>query len=98
MSGSSGRLTGSLAHRYAIEREVGRGGMATVYLAQDLKHRRQVAIKVLHLGERDQALQWLECAYQERSTVLAYLRIDPRLRSLHDDPHFGALVRRIRGG
>jgi tRNA A-37 threonylcarbamoyl transferase component Bud32/membrane-associated phospholipid phosphatase len=36
-----------LADRYAIEREIGRGGMATVYLAQDLKHDRQVAVKVL---------------------------------------------------
>ncbi|HYT72420.1 MAG TPA: protein kinase, partial [Gemmatimonadales bacterium] len=38
----------ALAGQYAVEREVGRGGMATVFLAQDLKHRRQVAIKVLH--------------------------------------------------
>ncbi len=37
----------ALAGGYAIERELGRGGMATVYLAQDLKHRRPVAIKVL---------------------------------------------------
>ncbi len=37
----------ALAGRYRIERELGRGGMATVYLAEDLKHRRQVAIKVL---------------------------------------------------
>jgi TolB-like protein/tRNA A-37 threonylcarbamoyl transferase component Bud32 len=41
------RLTASLADRYALEREIGRGGMATVYLAQDLKHDRTVAIKVL---------------------------------------------------
>jgi eukaryotic-like serine/threonine-protein kinase len=41
------RLTSALADRYRIERELGRGGMATVYLAQDLKHDRQVAIKVL---------------------------------------------------
>ena len=36
-----------LAGRYGIERELGQGGMATVYLARDLKHNRQVAIKVL---------------------------------------------------
>ncbi len=41
------RLTTALADRYAIERELGAGGMATVYLAEDLKHHRQVAVKVL---------------------------------------------------
>ncbi|MDH3495196.1 MAG: protein kinase [Gemmatimonadota bacterium] len=40
-------LNSALADRYRIERELGRGGMATVYLAEDLKHRRPVAIKVL---------------------------------------------------
>ena len=40
-------LRAALAGRYAIERELGRGGMATVYLAQDRKHGRPVAIKVL---------------------------------------------------
>ncbi|PYP40669.1 MAG: hypothetical protein DMD43_08065, partial [Gemmatimonadetes bacterium] len=42
------RLETALAGRYTVEREVGRGGMATVYLAQDRKHRRQVAVKILH--------------------------------------------------
>jgi TolB-like protein/tRNA A-37 threonylcarbamoyl transferase component Bud32/Flp pilus assembly protein TadD len=41
------RLQAALARRYEIERELGRGGMATVYLARDLKHERRVAIKVL---------------------------------------------------
>jgi len=41
------RLTAALADRYTIERRLGEGGMATVYLAADLKHDRQVAIKVL---------------------------------------------------
>jgi len=41
------RLTAALAGRYRIERELGAGGMATVYLAQDLRHDRLVAIKVL---------------------------------------------------
>jgi serine/threonine-protein kinase len=42
------RLTAALADRYRIERELGQGGMATVYLGHDLKHDRDVAIKVLH--------------------------------------------------
>jgi serine/threonine protein kinase len=41
-------LASALSNRYRIERELGQGGMATVYLAHDLKHNRQVAIKVLH--------------------------------------------------
>jgi len=41
------RLSAALADRYRIERELGAGGMATVYLAQDLKHDREVALKVL---------------------------------------------------
>ena len=43
------QLRAALADRYHLEREFGSGGMAIVYLAQDLKHRRQVAIKVLRL-------------------------------------------------
>ena len=42
------RLSPHLSDRYRIERELGHGGMATVYLAQDVRHRRNVAIKVLH--------------------------------------------------
>ncbi len=41
------RLTEALSDRYRLERELGEGGMATVYLAQDIKHNRQVAVKVL---------------------------------------------------
>ena len=41
------RLKAALADRYTIERELGAGGMATVYLAEDVKHHRKVAVKVL---------------------------------------------------
>ena len=47
MTDAIDRLTTALAGRYTIERELGAGGMARVYLARDLKHDRQVALKVL---------------------------------------------------
>ncbi|MEO8202186.1 MAG: protein kinase [Gemmatimonadota bacterium] len=47
MSEVVARLAAALADRYRIERELGAGGMATVYLAEDLKHDRKVAVKVL---------------------------------------------------
>jgi tetratricopeptide (TPR) repeat protein len=48
MSQPSPALADALRDRYALDRELGRGGMATVYLARDLKHDRLVALKVLH--------------------------------------------------
>ena len=53
------RLTVSLADRYRLERELGAGGMATVYLAHNLKHDRDVAIKVLHPVVIDVTLNWI---------------------------------------
>ena len=48
MPDSIAPLTAALSDRYAIEREIGAGGMATVYLARDIKHDRHVALKVLN--------------------------------------------------
>ena len=47
MSDPVSRLNAALEGRYAIERELGEGGMATVYLADDLKHERKVALRTL---------------------------------------------------
>ena len=47
MTDPFGRLTAALGERYALEREIGAGGMATVFLAKDLRHGRRVAIKVV---------------------------------------------------
>src|ERR1041385_1999674 len=48
MTDAVARLTAALSRSYRIERELGQGGMATVYLGHDLRHDRDVAIKVLH--------------------------------------------------
>jgi serine/threonine-protein kinase len=64
MTDVTSRLAAALADRYTIERELGSGGMATVYLAHDMKHERKLALKVLRpelaiLGGRSAARRLL---------------------------------------
>lgn len=49
---SVAHLNSALAGRYAIDREIGAGGMATVYLARDVRHERRVALKYRHAADR----------------------------------------------
>jgi tetratricopeptide (TPR) repeat protein len=101
ISGASLNRKASLGHAYAV---AGKGRQARSILAA----LRTAAVHsyvpsyyfaLVHdgLGEHDQALHYLERAYQERSTVLAYLLIDPRLAPLRDDARFLALARRLGG-
>jgi serine/threonine-protein kinase PknK len=70
----------SVADRYRIERELGRGGMATVYLAEDLKHRRPVAIKLL---SRDLGSAAGSDRFRREIEIAARLS-HPHIVSLHD--------------
>ncbi|MEO7082903.1 MAG: serine/threonine-protein kinase [Gemmatimonadaceae bacterium] len=73
-------LRAALSDRYAIERELGRGGMATVFLARDLKHEREVAIKVLH----PELSASLGAERFEREIRLAAKLQHPHILGLHD--------------
>src|SRR6184192_848029 len=74
------RLRGVLADRYAIDRELGHGGAATVYLAQDLKHGRRVAIKVL----RPELAAALGAERFLREIEIAARLTHPHILPLHD--------------
>ena len=82
------RLAAALADRYRIERELGHGGMATVYLAEDLKHHRRVAIKVLR--EDVAALVGAQRFLQEIQTT-ANLQ-HPHILPLHDSGEADGLL------
>jgi hypothetical protein len=101
IGGASLNRMASLGHAYAIAGKVARarGVLDSLHARAARSYVPSYWFALVHagLGERDQAMQYLERAYQERSTVLAYLRIDPRLQSLHDHPCFVALVRNIVG-
>lgn len=56
----------------------------------------QMALIHVGLGENEEALRWLEQAYEERATLLTYVGRDPRFDPLRDDPRFRHLIRRIR--
>src|SRR5687767_4720676 len=81
-------LASALADRYRIERELGAGGMATVYLAQDLKHNRPVAIKVLR---QELAAAIGPDRFLREIGIAARLQ-HPHILSLHDSGNAGGLL------
>jgi len=83
-------LRASLADRYRFERELGRGGMATVYLAHDLRHDRPVALKVLH-AERASSLG--PERFQREIRTAARLQ-HPHILSVHDSGELPATAER----
>jgi serine/threonine protein kinase len=82
------QLESALAGRYGFERELGRGGMATVYLARDLRHDRPVALKVLYpelaasLGSERFLREIRMAARLQHPHILTPLRTNPRFRKL----------------
>ncbi len=82
------RLTAALAERYRIERELGQGAMATVYLAQDLKHDRAVAIKVM----RTDVAQTLGAERFLREIQLAARLSHPHILPLFDSGEAGGML------
>ena len=90
MSEQIARLTDALADRYRIERQIGAGGMATVYLAEDLRHRRRVAVKVL----RPELAAMLGAERFLREIEIAAQLQHPHVLPLYDS---GAVVRGTDG-
>ncbi|UCG88315.1 MAG: protein kinase, partial [Gemmatimonadota bacterium] len=74
------RLQTALADRYTIERELGSGAMATVYLAEDLKHDRKVALKVL----RPELAAALGTERFHQEIGIAARLAHPHILALHD--------------
>jgi eukaryotic-like serine/threonine-protein kinase len=99
LSGGSPVYIAALAHGYSVSGRRREAQKALDELKQ-LAERRyvpayEVAAIYVGLGDESQAFAQLEKAYQEHSGWLVYLKVDPRLDSLHSDPRFQDLLRRI---
>ncbi len=91
--------TAALGRTYAL---AGQTAQAREILGslKSLSRQRYVSpffIAAIHiaLGEKDAAFEWLEKAFQERSDLMVYLKVEPRLDPLRSDPRFADLVRRV---
>jgi len=81
-------LRAALRGHYEIEREIGQGAFATVYIARDLKHERKVALKVLHA---DPTSETGELRFIREIRLLARLQ-HPNILPLHDSGHVESLL------
>src|ERR1700682_2592436 len=81
-------LRAALAGRYEIEREIGQGAFATVYIARDSRHERRVALKVLNADPGSEAG---ELRFIREIRLLARLQ-HPNILPLHDSGHVEALL------
>jgi TolB-like protein/Flp pilus assembly protein TadD len=90
----------SLAHGYAIAGDVGKARQLLQELRRASRKRYvspyTIALVLAALGQRDESFRWLETAYEDRSSALPFLGVNPRLRPLHTDPRFRKLLRRMK--
>ena len=99
LSGGSTQIVAALGHTYAVSGNRD-GAMRILEELEQLSKQRYVrpldiAFVYAGLNQKDQAIEWLEKAYEERSCNLVYIRIDPRLDPLRSDPRFQDLLRRM---
>ena len=99
LSGSSPHIKAELGHTYAIAGKITQalGILDELKRGSTETHISSYDIAVIHigLGRKDQALEALENAYQERSEWLRYVKVDPRLDPLRGDPRFEKLANQI---
>jgi tetratricopeptide (TPR) repeat protein len=92
-------IKGDLGHLYGVSGQT-REAMRVIEELKRLSAKRyvnpfEIALIYVGLGDKDHAFEWLESAFRERSDLLVYLNVDPRLDPIRSDPRFADLVRRV---
>jgi tetratricopeptide (TPR) repeat protein len=92
-------VRGDIGHLYAV---AGQPDQAKHVIEEldELSRKRyvnpfEIALIYIGLGDKERAFAWLEKAYNERSDLLVYLKVDPRLDPIRSDPRFADLMRRV---
>jgi len=92
-------IVGALGYSYAVSGKRGEAKKLIDELKELSKQRYvppySIGIIYAGLGEKDEAFDWLEKAYADRSPWLVWLKVDPMLKSLRSDPRFTAVLRRV---
>jgi eukaryotic-like serine/threonine-protein kinase len=92
-------VNSDLAHAYAVSGKKPEAEKALAELRQVSEKRYvnpfEIALIYMGLGNKDDAFDWLEKAYRQRSDLLVYLKVDPRLDPIRSDPRFVDLMRRV---
>jgi DNA-binding winged helix-turn-helix (wHTH) protein/TolB-like protein/Flp pilus assembly protein TadD len=99
LSGGDSCYRGSLGHAYAISGKTDQARKVLQELegrsAQQYVPAYAIALVYAGLGENDHSINWLQRAYEDRSTSMVFLKLDPEVGNLHSDPRFEQLSRRI---
>lgn len=99
LSGGSPVMVAALGHAYAISDRRGEAQKVLDELKELSKRRYvapfDVAMVYAGLGEKDQAFEWLQRAYEERDDWLTFLKVEPRADTLRSDPRFQDLLQRV---
>jgi tetratricopeptide (TPR) repeat protein len=100
LSGGESEMVGALGHAYAV---AGKRGEAEKVLV-DLKERStqhyvapfDIAVIYVGLGAKTPTFEWLDKAYEDHSSWLTWIKVDPRFDSIRDDPRYHDLLRRMK--
>jgi Flp pilus assembly protein TadD len=100
LSGGESEMAGALGHAYAVS---GKRGEAEKLLATLLERSKQryvapfdIALIYLGLGDTRATFEWLDKAYEDRSTWLTWITLDPRFDDIRDDARYRDLLRRMK--
>src|SRR5262249_36973750 len=99
LSGGESEMAGALGHAYAVSGKRTEAEKALLALKERSTQQYvtpfDIALIYVGLGAKNSTFEWLEKAYEDHSSWLIYLKVDPRFDTIRDDPRYRDLLRRM---